>query len=146
MNHPMFKILKQQNPDTPSNVGKLWTDDEENTLLEELNNNIDIVKIADNHNRAPGGINSRRKTIAYKLHIKGIDIEEIIEKTKLDKLQITEFIAQKENYVKKKIIQTPQINTQSSEISELKNEIIQLKKDVKEMLRLIHELYDFETQ
>lgn len=30
--------------------------------------------------------------------------------------------------------------------TELKREIIDLKKDVKEMLRLIHELYDFESQ
>jgi hypothetical protein len=34
----------------------------------------------------------------------------------------------------------------NSEIAELKNEIISLKKDVKEMLRLIHQLYEFETQ
>ena len=30
--------------------------------------------------------------------------------------------------------------------AELKREIIDLKKDVKEMLRLIHELYEFESQ
>ena len=147
MASPMLKMLKQQNPDKtyPSNTGQKWTEDEEIRLLEELNKNMDIITIAEIHNRTPGGINARRKEIAYKMYLQGITMEKIIKKTKLDKSQISDTITRRENQSKIEKVIEP-INTQSSEITELKNEIIGLKKDVREMLRLIHELYDFETQ
>jgi len=150
MDNPILKMLKKQNPDKiyPSNTGNKWTDDEESTLLEELNKNMDIITIAENHNRTIGGINARRKEIAYNMYLQGIIMEEIIQKTKLDKSQISETIIRRKNQLANsdKIIEKHQPISQSIEITELKNEIISLKKDVKEMLRLIHELYDFETQ
>jgi len=46
----MLKMVKLQNYDKeyPANMGKIWTIDEENTLLQELEDNIDIELIAYN--------------------------------------------------------------------------------------------------
>ena len=86
-----------QNPDKeyPSNHLKKWSDEEEIELLEELNKNIDIEIIAQNHNRTKGGISSRCQHIAYKMYLKNISIEEIIEKTKLDEKSINKIIENK---------------------------------------------------
>ena len=137
----MLKMIKEKNPDKeyPSNFGTKWTAEEETTLLEELNKNMEIVLIATNHNRTPGSIHARRKDIAYKMHTSGIDMQEIIQKTKLNKEQITETIIKKEfqneNKAVKKVIKPP-----SSEIMELKKEIIQLKHDMNEMYNMILKL------
>ena len=144
----MFKDLDKKNSDNeyPSNKGKKWTDKEEKLLLEELSKNMDINTISNIHNRTIGGINSRRREIAYNLYIAKINIDEIIKKTKLNKSEILETINRRENISIKKNIEVPNIMNKSSEITELKNEIISLKKDIKEMLHLIHQIYDFETQ
>jgi len=141
MDSPMLKMIKEKNPDKeyPSNFGTKWTAEEETTLLEELNKNMEIVLIATNHNRTPGSIHARRKDIAYKMHTSGIDMQEIIQKTKLNKEQITETIIKKEfqneNKAVKKVIKPP-----SSEIMKLKKEIIQLKHDMNEMYNMILKL------
>jgi len=143
-----FKINKEKYP----NAGRKWTDEEEDRLLEELDKNIDIDTIAENHSRTTGGINSRCNVIAYKMYLNNIDVEEIIKRTKLSKKEIQYAISLRENRPVKKEkekekVKPTQISIQpkNSEIAELKTEIIGLKKDVKEMLRLIHELYAFET-
>ena len=68
-----------------SNRGQKWTNQEETLLLEEISKNMDIELIAQSHNRTVGGINARRREIAYKLYKNDIPVEEIIVKTKLDK-------------------------------------------------------------
>ena len=95
----MLKMVKQQNPDKeyPSNFGQKWSDDEEKLFLEELNIDMDMHLIAANHNRTYGSIDARRKEIAYKMHLKDINIKEIIQKTKLETIQITDIIFRKEN-------------------------------------------------
>ena len=77
-------------------AGKKWTNDEEKSLLQELDKNIDINTISEIHGRTLGGINFRRREIAYKMYIEGIDMEEIIQRTKLDNSQITETISRRE--------------------------------------------------
>ena len=62
--------ISNEDKEYPSNMGQKWSDDEETLLLEELNNNIDIEKIAQKHSRTIGGINSRRQEIAYKMYLK----------------------------------------------------------------------------
>ena len=112
MDSPMLKMLKQKNPDTdyPINTGQIWTDEEENTLLQELDKNINIEIIAQTHCRTIGGIKGRQRTIAYNMYVKNVSIEEIIIKTKLDKEQIIEIITRKENPPKKvKISRAPKI-------------------------------------
>ena len=85
----MFINLKIQNPDTtnPSNHGKLWTTEEENTLLQELDKNINVEIIAENHNRTVGGIRGKQRTIAYNMYVKNVSIDEImIESPMLEKI------------------------------------------------------------
>ena len=113
----------------PSNRFKKWSDEEEIKLLEELNKNIDIEIIAQNHNRTKGGIYSRCKHIAYKMYLKNISIEEIIQNTKLDKKIIKEIIENKKEIEKKKPLSI------KDEIYQLKNEINELKKYNKELVK-----------
>jgi hypothetical protein len=127
----MLTYLKTKNPDKvyPTNFYKNWTVDEENTILEELSKDMDISAIAEAHERTLGSITSRIKDIAYRMHIKSVSMEEIMQKTKLNNIEILDHIARKENQLKKK---SPDV-AQNLEIAELKTEIINLKKDIAEL-------------
>ena len=144
----MLKMLKSKNPDKeyPSNIGKKWNDDEEKILLEELNKNIDIELIAKTHNRSIGGINCRRKEIAYKLHCTNVSIEKIIEITKLDRFQILETIKKRENNTKNcnVIKKTETTFALENEIYEMKNDIKELKNTIKELVEMMKAVYEFE--
>jgi len=144
----ILKKLKSTNPDKeyPSNIGQRWSDEEEITLLDELNKNIDIEIIAQNHNRTIGGINSRRREIAYKMYLKNISMEEIIEKTKLDETNILLTIDKKKNYdikIKDKVKETKKVISIENEIFEMKNEIKELKSTIKELIEMIKSIYEF---
>ena len=93
----ILKMFKTKNPHTdyPTNLGKKWTDEEENTLLQELDKNINIENIAQIHNRTIGGIRARQRTIAYNMYLKKASIEEIMIKTKLDKEQLMKIITKR---------------------------------------------------
>ena len=147
MESPMLKMLKSQNPDKdyPSNTGHKWTVEEETLLLEELSKNIDIQLIAQRHNRTTGGINARRREIAYKLYSNNISTEDIILKTKLDKDQIIETIKKRQNLKKCKSV--TEIKTPfsiESEMNEMKNDIKELKNTIKELVDMMKAVYEFE--
>jgi len=140
-------MLKTKNPDTdyPTNMGQKWTDEEENTLLQELDKNINIEIIAQTHNRTIGGIRGRQRTIAYNMYVKKVSIEEIIRKTKLDKELIMETITRKENPQKKvKITQEPKKVSLENEIIEMRSEIKELKNTIKELVEMMKAVYEFE--
>ena len=148
MDSPMLKMLKKNNPDIdyPTNTGKKWTDKEENTLLQELDINIDLEFIAKNHKRTIGGIRARQRTIAYKLYVKNVSIEEIIKITRLDKETIMEAININEKKVKKtseSIIEPKKILLEN-EIIEMKSEIKELKIIIKELVEMMKAVYEFE--
>ena len=144
----MLKMLQSQNPDKeyPSNLGKKWGNEEEILLLEELSQNMDIEKIALIHDRTTGGILSRQREIAYKMYLKDIPIEEIIEKTKLDKEYITQTIDKRSLQKSHKKNINPQLKpiTLESEIAEMKNEIKQLKNTIQELVEMMKAVYEFE--
>ena len=150
----MLKMLKTKNPDRdyPTNFGQKWTDEEENTLLQELDKNINIEIIAQTHNRTIGGIRGRQRTIAYNMYVKDASIEEIIIKTKLDKEQILETITKKENTQKKskktKITQEQKIEPKTvsleNEIIGMRSEIKELKNTIKELVDMMKAVYEFE--
>jgi len=147
----MLKMVKSKNPDKeyPSNFGQKWTDEEENTLLQELDKNINIELIAQIHNRTIGGIIGKQLTIAYNMYVKKVSIEDIIIKTKLDKEQIMETITRKENSQKKeKTTQKPKIEPKKvsleNEIIEMRSEIKELKITIKELVEMMKAVYEFE--
>ena len=66
-----------------------------------MDNNIDIETIAQKHSRTIGGIESRRREIAYKMHLNKMPYEEIIRKTKLDYNIITQTIEKRQKHLQK---------------------------------------------
>ena len=119
--------------------------------MDELHQNIDIEIIAQNHKRTIGGINARRREIAYKMYIQNCCISEIIEKTKLDEKSIEETIDKKNNKPKDnpkdkpkdKPIDKPKFKLEN-EIIEMKNEIKELKNTITELVEIIKAIYEFE--
>lgn len=152
MDSHTLERVKRQNPDEkyPYNLGKLWTTEEENTLLQELDKNINIEIIAQNHNRTIGGIKGKQQNIAYNMHLKNVSIEEIMTSTKLEKEQIIEIIAKKQVPNKKlkttpEPILEPKKNVLENEISALRSEIKELKNTVTELVSMIKAVYEFEN-
>ncbi len=94
--------ISNEDKEYPSNMGQKWNDEEEALLLQDLNDNIDIEIIAQKHNGTIGGINSRRREIAYKMYLKNVSIDEIIRQTKLDNNSIEETIKKRQNNNSKK--------------------------------------------
>jgi len=152
-----WDMVRISNEDTtyPSNMGQKWSDEEEILLLEELNNNIDIEIIAQKHNRTIGGINSRRKEIAYKMYLKNVSIEEIIRQTKLDNNSIEETIKKRQNNNAKKIktkeIDNVSISINKNDYVELQNDVKNMKNDIKqikntlgELVEMMKAVYEFE--
>ena len=128
------------------NSGQKWTDKEETILLEELNQNINIDLISQNHKRTVGGIHSRCREIAYKMFINNISMEEIINKTKLNEKQIIETIKKRKNTPPKKIkpiIEPQKLFSLENEVIEMKNDIKELKSSIKELIEMIKAVYDF---
>ena len=145
-NESFYEYGKKKNPDKeyPSNLGKIWTDEEEILLLEKLNNNIDIDTIAEQLNRTKGGIYSRRNHIAYEMYLKNISMEEIIKTTKINEERIRQIIEKKQNYTPSKIKETKKHYSIESEIAEMKNDINEIKTTIKELVELMKAVYEFE--
>ena len=147
--------ISNEDIEYPSNMGQKWSDDEEILLLEELNNNIDIEIIAQKHNRTIGGINSRRREIAYKMYLKNVSIEEIIRQTKLDNNYIEETIKKRQNNnsnkIKTKETDNAFISINKKDYIELQNDVKNMKNDIKqikntlgELVEMMKAVYEFE--
>jgi Werner syndrome ATP-dependent helicase len=76
------------------NNGKRWTEDEETKLLKNLKNKS-IPELAIEHKRTEGGIKSRLKEIAYKLHTEGKTIKEISKTVKISESDLDKIIEKK---------------------------------------------------
>lgn len=156
-NNGFWNMVSVSNEDTeyPSNMGQKWSDEEEMLLLDELNTNIDIEIIAQKHGRTIGGINSRRREIAYKMYLKNVSIEEIIRQTKLDNNSIEETIKKRQNNKSKKIktkeIDNVFISINKNDYIELQNDVKNMKNDIKqikntlgELVEMMKAVYEFE--
>jgi hypothetical protein len=152
MDSPM---LKSQNPDKyyPSNVGLKLFEDEETSLLEDLSKNIDIEKIAQNHNTTVGAINSTRRKIGHKWHVKKISDEEkkisdekkkiykqeIIEKTKLYEKTIKQAMDKIKYYNSKILTDTKKKDTNKKKPILLESEKTEFKNAIKELTTTLKE-------
>ena len=148
--------ISNEDKEYPSNMGQKWNDEEETLLLQELNDNIDISIIAQKHNRTIGGINSRRREIAYKMYLKNVSIDEIIRQTKLDNNSIEETIKKRQNNNSKKI-KTKEVDNVfisinkndyielQNDVKNMKNDIKQIKNTLEELVEMMKALYDFEN-
>ena len=152
-----WDMVRISNEDTeyPSNMGQKWSDEEEILLLEQLNNNIDIETIAQKHSRTIGGINCRRRDIAYKMYLKNISTQEIIKQTKLDYDCIKQIIEKKQNINSKKIktkeLDNVFISINKNDYIELQNDVKKMKNDINgikntlgELVEMMKAVYEFE--
>ena len=138
--------ISNEDKEYPSNMGQKWNDEEETLLLQQLNDNIDISIIAQKHNRTIGGINSRRREIAYKMYLKNVSIDEIIRQTKLDNISIEETIKKRQNNNSKKIktkeVDNVFISINKNDYIELQNDVKNMKNDIKQIKNTIGELVE----
>jgi hypothetical protein len=147
--------ISNEDKEYPSNMGQKWNDEEEALLLQELNDNIDIEIIAQKHNRTIGGINTRRREIAYKMYLKNVSINEIIRQTKLDNNSIEETIKKRQNNNSKKI-KTKEVDNVfiiinkndyielQNDVKNMKNDIKQIKNTLGELVEMMKAVYEFE--
>ena len=153
----------------PSNMGKKWNDEEEATLLDELEKDMDMNQIAQNHKRTVGAISFRLEDIAYKMHSKEVPMEEITRKTRLTEERIAETI-QKRQQARQQAQDQPnrgpkkegtvsqadpkpksKSKPEEGELAELKNEIVHMKSEIrelkgsiKELIEMMKAVYEFE--
>ena len=148
MESRMLKKLKSLNPDNdyPCNLGQKWSAEEDNILLEELNT-MDIETISQAHNRSVGGINARRREIAYKMYLQNVAMEEIIRQTKLEHDYIRKTIERREHKPNVENIGTENIDIKEIQVSvnEMKNDIKEMKNTINELVELIKSIYEFEN-
>ena len=115
----------------------------------------DIEIIAEKHHRTIGGINSRRQEIAYKMYLRKISIEEIINQTKLDYNSIEQTIQKRQPKNSKKI-KTKEVDNifisinkndyieLENDVKSMKSDIYQIKNVVKELVEMMKAVYEFE--
>lgn len=148
----MLASLREKNPekDYPANLGAKWTAEEESALLRELAaaGGANIEEIAQKHNRTVGGINSRRREIAYKMYLQNVSMDEIVRQTKLDAEIIMQTIAkrgektvEKTARVKPPPVKPPKIE---DEIAEIKSDIKEIKGSIMELRAMLSAIYEFE--
>ena len=149
----------------PSNMGKKWNDEEEAALLDELEKDMDMNQIAQNHKRTVGAISFRLEDIAYKMNSKEVSMEEIIRKTRLTEERITETIQKRQQARQQEPNRGPKERTpmltpaqpqpkskpEEGEIAELKSEIVHMKREItelkgsiKELIEMMKAVYEFE--
>ena len=140
-----MQTCQNSDKEHPSNSGKKWTDEEETLLFEELFKNIDIQTIAHSHNRTIGGINSRRREIAYEMYSNNTSMEEILLKTKLDEDKIIATITRRQGNSKKCSPTTDIKKTFSieCELYEMKSDIKELKNTIKDLVEMMKAVYEF---
>lgn len=98
--------IRKNKKEGVDNLGKRWTSEEENKLVEEIKT-LSVEEIAKIHKRKTGGISARLCLIASRLILGGKTIEEAMTATKQSKDDIEQFI--KKNGDGSKLKPTPTV-------------------------------------
>lgn len=85
----------KSNPDF-ENIGKKWTEEERNELLNEIKDETDIKDIALLHKRTIGSIRGKLLDIAdHLIKDKKMDINEVSKIVRLSVIEITDYLLKK---------------------------------------------------
>jgi hypothetical protein len=115
-----------------SRIGNPWSSEEEEKLLNELQNNITINNISQNHQRTMTGIISRIKQIALKMYNSGTDIGEIIEATKLSHNEI-KIIIEKHSSQNER---TRSKNIDEPDIKYIKDDLSKINRNIEKLIEI----------
>jgi hypothetical protein len=139
-------MIKRQNPDKeyPSNLGKYWSEEEDEQLLDELSEDVNIEIIAINHDRTSGGIRSRIRHIVNILYSKNICIEEISRVTKINIEDVQNIIDKNKENKKEFSLKKEKESSLKMEIKEMKTEIKEMKTSINELIEMMKAVYEFE--
>lgn len=110
------------------NIGKYWTESEDENLLNELLKEIPIKEISKVHKRSNGAIISRINFLIRRMYKNNISIDEIVIRTKKEEQEIMEIINKKS---KKNIDNT------NEEIEELKNKVNILENTLEKLVNIL---------
>jgi predicted transcriptional regulator len=141
------------------NIGKKWTELEEQQLLNEIEIRMDYSEIARNHGRTEGGIRSHKNEMVYRLYQDNKPKEDIMKMFQITDEEFNYTISCKstkhENRQKQKEESTPvlmiapplqtEFTIVKTELAELKTEVLALKKMIKHISTLMESVYEFES-
>lgn len=148
----------------PINAGKPWTQDEMNMLNKHYNiDKLDIMKIADLHQRNPTGIISRLKVLNYIPDNESARGYHMYKNSEIYKEKMIKRDENKEKrYIKRSQLKDNNNTTNTNinnilitinkddydklqnDVTYLRNEVSELKTMVKELVSMMNAVYDFE--
>lgn len=127
-------------------VGQKWTKQEDENLLEEIKSNLDYDEIAKIHKRTLLGIKKRLEIIAYDMYFDEIPMDDITQKTKISKEQISIIIKEKQQkYEKKNINDDIKKQKKVNKIADnnvIETDIIEIKKQLENINTNIENIFN----
>jgi len=136
--------------------------------LNELEIGMDHKTIAKNHSRTYTAIRKRIRRIIHDMHLKGISLQEITERTHMSQeeimtaIQRSKSIDVKTEQIAKPILIHPlqispplqsefdrittELTDMKSDIKIIKAEVLSFKKMMKHLTTLVESMYEFETE
>lgn len=128
----------------PANHGKVWTDKETSQLLISIQEKKSITLIANEHKRTVGGINERKKQLAFNYWLDKKTIDDIIILTGLTKEDIEDTIKRRSAKIEAKIKEKNIISNETviSRIEPVKKKFV-IKKEsdnIKEIIELLKDI------
>jgi hypothetical protein len=138
-----------------TSIGQKWTQEEDDQLNQLYNNeNLDVVEIAEKHNRLPGGIAARLVhfgIVSNRMDARGYSghknseyyITTMAEK-KINKVSSHETNNNNSFYKKKNKIEEPDYVKIQKDITEIKQDIKKLSSNMNELIDMLKSIYEFE--